>query len=159
MIRWHGLHNEYFHFQIVGYEFPQATEDYDANWLIITTEAANEQGTWTRRCACLLTWEVAWLIHWLEQVVIGEAEPIFSVLEVDLILHSIGLSQGKHRVAICLAFGLGYEVPPAEPGNTSIIVVDLTDTDLQDAIVALKQWLVTFPLRGKQGQVMLASCL
>lgn len=103
MIRWHGLHNEYFHFQIVGYEFPQVTEGYDANWLMITMEAANEQGTWTRRCACLLTWEVTWLIHWLEQVVNGEAEPILSVSEVDLTFHSISISQGKLHPAQGLA--------------------------------------------------------
>ncbi len=58
-----------FKLSIVGYEFPQlADAPYDSNWLIIHVDVTTPERSWRATDPCLLTYEVAQLADWLEQV-------------------------------------------------------------------------------------------
>jgi len=54
-----GQESEEFRLQVVGYEFPQTTEDeWDSEWLIVAGEVSCARGRWKFRDPCLLTLEL-----------------------------------------------------------------------------------------------------
>ncbi|GAB3249649.1 WapI family immunity protein [Kineosporia babensis] len=61
----------------VGYQLPDATGGYDANWLIIggTVDLANGR-TWTFTDPALLTWEARELGDWLAEAAHGRVEVV-----------------------------------------------------------------------------------
>jgi hypothetical protein len=53
---------------IVGYQFENAQEFYDANWLNVKIEASDENYSWSAVDSCLLTVELKELHAWLKSV-------------------------------------------------------------------------------------------
>lgn len=152
MITWHGRHGDFVRLQLLGYEYPGLTEDYDANWLRVGLEAVNEQGHWTRECSCLLTWEVHWLSQWLDKAPQGLVDPVLGLLEPDLSFRYIAATAERHCIAVCLAYDLGYERPQGHPRNTSVVVAYLSEMERQQALVDLAQAEKRLPARGCLGR-------
>ena len=50
-----------------GYQFPNAVDDWDANWLVIRVDVRNDEGSWSATHPCLTTRELAELADWLER--------------------------------------------------------------------------------------------
>jgi hypothetical protein len=146
---WKGIHGEYFQFSIEGYQFPEIVDDYDANWLFLDVDVQNEQGTWQRRSACILSWEVAWFARWLKNVTFGNCENELSVLEGDFQLVYISKAQGLHRFMVCLEYGLSYVPVKSSERDKSVIGVCLTETEVEEAVTYFEERFTAFPPRGE----------
>src|SRR5436190_20460131 len=76
-----------FEFSIVGYQFPDADEMWDANWLLIRVDVRTEDAAWCKTDPCLLTADVAALADWLEdpegELAFMEPNLAFECLERD----------------------------------------------------------------------------
>jgi hypothetical protein len=153
MPRWEGLHGQRFAFSIEGYQYPEILDGHDANWVFLEVEAENEQGSWERRCACMLTWEIAWFAKWLKNVVLGRTDESLRVLEGDLKL-LVAKAQGSHRLMVCLEYGLAYENMAVLSGerDKSVIGVCLTDEEVDKAVAYFEDRFAAFPPRGEQGR-------
>ncbi|CAG0994973.1 hypothetical protein ANAEL_02530 [Anaerolineales bacterium] len=58
-----------FKLEILGYEFPNITDNYwDSNWLSIQIDVTYSKGNWTAVDSSLTTFEVEELATWLEAV-------------------------------------------------------------------------------------------
>ena len=51
---------------IKRYQFTDADDDWDANWLVIRADVRNDEGHWTATNPCLTTREIVALADWLE---------------------------------------------------------------------------------------------
>jgi len=71
---------------IGGWRFPSIEYDqYDSNWLLIDVSATVRGRSWTTRDPCLLTWEVADLIAWLDSLATGgQVEQELDFMEPNL---------------------------------------------------------------------------
>jgi hypothetical protein len=65
-VRLIGDEDTSFALNVVSYQFPEADDYWDANWLIIRVEVRNHEGKWSATGAVLLTGEAAKLADWLE---------------------------------------------------------------------------------------------
>jgi len=57
-----------FALDVIGYEFENAKEFYDANWLTIKIDASDENYTWSAIDHCLLTTELNELYEWVDSI-------------------------------------------------------------------------------------------
>ncbi len=156
MIEWTGINSEELKLSILGYEFPSIEEDYDANWLIVEVEVSNELGKWKRQSPCILTWELQWLSKWLLHVVNHEAKRReIGFLEQDINnITYLAKVQNLHCFAILLAPRLTYD-PQIHDYN--LVVVRLTDDQVNKSISVLDQFSREFPPRGQKGQTIAAN--
>jgi hypothetical protein len=53
---------------IVGYQFPDAIDYWDRNWLIIEGIVTHPQGSWRFQDACLTSFELGQLAKWFDSV-------------------------------------------------------------------------------------------
>jgi hypothetical protein len=75
-----GTNGDRVELDIAGYQFPDiADEQWDSNWLNITTTATVDHRSWTSHHPSLLTMEIEELAWWLEAV--ADARAIDSQLE------------------------------------------------------------------------------
>ena len=59
---------------VLGYQFPDEIDYWDANWLIIEGAVAHPQGSWRFRDACLTSFELRQLAEWLDGVARGDPD-------------------------------------------------------------------------------------
>ncbi len=64
-----GTKNKSFELDIVDYQFPKIKEDYDSNWLMISIKVKGLGESWKVTDPMLLTFEVAELSQWLEDLI------------------------------------------------------------------------------------------
>ena len=100
-------HNNEVALRILGYEFPQATDDLDANWLNIEFTIRTPDYQWQIFNPCLLTWEAIGLVAWLRKVANCKARRSerFSGLKQDFSIYYIGKLMEQHGLRITLRFG------------------------------------------------------
>ena len=148
MINWPGINNEKFIFEFTGYQFPDKTDGYDANWLFISIQIENELGSLKFKDPDFITWEIEWLHRWMENVVIGNAKEIdFLVLDGDISFHFITVAQNLYRFAVCKQFWIDGEPEKA------VVNVAISEDELQSTLAYLKKASKLFPPRGKQGKL------
>jgi hypothetical protein len=156
MIRWDGTGNESFELRVLGYEFPTVNEGYDANWLTISVRVRSAGASWTASCACILSWDLAALENWLDDLASDEAAS-WSGLEPDLALRSLGLSRGRAVVAVELSYGLCNLKPTSAAGpSRDVLVVNVPIAALGEAKEEVQRCLASYPPRGTQGEQGLA---
>ncbi len=63
-----GVEDSWLELDIAGYQFPEITTGWDANWLMIEGRAAIHGSEWAFVDPCLLAQEVLQLAKWLESV-------------------------------------------------------------------------------------------
>ncbi|MBL1275325.1 MAG: hypothetical protein COB30_004505 [Ectothiorhodospiraceae bacterium] len=84
MIRIRGP-EKLFDLDVVGYEFPNAIDHDDANWLAVKISASDDDFTWEAEDSCLLTSELNEFKYWLQAI--SNRQPvnkIISFLEGEL---------------------------------------------------------------------------
>lgn len=66
---------------ILQYEFPEDVSEYDANWLVVSFQLPTIEKPILS--ACLLTWELVWLIQWFRDALENDPETMESFLVLD----------------------------------------------------------------------------
>ena len=61
--------------RLLGYQFPETEEGWDANWLVVEILAQHQGRGWRAQDAALLTGDVAALARWLERIALGKDVP------------------------------------------------------------------------------------
>ena len=74
----------YFKLDIDGYEFPNADEYYDSNWLIVSVRCSYNDDQWEARDSCLLTFELKNIKAWLNAIILGAHEEYLTFMESEL---------------------------------------------------------------------------
>ena len=69
--------NSWFRLQVLAYQFPEATDLDDANWLMINGECSLNGRQWSFIDPCLETWDLERLAIWLDALAAGKAVPPF----------------------------------------------------------------------------------
>ena len=139
-----------FEMRVAGYQFPNLpNEPYDADWLNISVSVKHPRGSWRKTDPCLLTFELAGLIDWLERLAAerpAHAEEVF--MEPELRFEWFGGGRGVLRVY------LHYSLRPAwapyhGPGEEEELFVEfaLTPEELRGAARSLRADLERFPVR------------
>lgn len=138
---------------VLGYQYPDAGEPYDANWLSIQVDVASPEGQWSGTDACLLTYEAVRLADWLDGLAQGKPVPrALSFLEPVLLFRLVDVDDGTK----VLRAHFGNIVHPAwrEAGQgPNDLSVDFPASDalmLRTAAGELRQELRRFPQRGEQ---------
>ena len=65
--------NSWFRLRVLAYQFPEATNEDDANWLMINGECGLEGRQWSFTDPCLETWDLERLATWLDALTAGKA--------------------------------------------------------------------------------------
>lgn len=161
--------------QIAGYQFAfQEAEDepaWDSNWLVVEGSVRASDGTeWSFQDPSLTTWEVGRLSAWLQQIA-EESRTATAPVEETSVTESAdtdvegqvagwltftepNLSFAVGRLSesqVELLIGLSHEAaaPPLDPlsPKRSQIVIVTSKYQIQDAAVALRDQLSTYPVR------------
>lgn len=135
---------------IVGYAYPDSTNEDDANWLTIRIAATNRRGSWQAHDPSLQTWEAEVLAEWLEVLSEGHrlADPDF--LEANLIFNFVE-HVGDH-IRLRIWFNNEFK-PPWVTQHLCVaddVSVDLSVpvADLEAAAESLRADLRRFPRRA-----------
>ncbi|HEV7949566.1 MAG TPA: hypothetical protein VGP24_07355 [Glaciihabitans sp.] len=124
---------------LAGYEFEQANNEYDANWLIIVGHIQHGSLSWTFRQPCMLTSEAQQLADWLELVAANDVLPSLQFLEPNLAFSLDASSEptapeASARIRIEFA---AEAAPPARRSDgvsaTHTVTLQLTKPELADA--------------------------
>ncbi|HCG54946.1 MULTISPECIES: hypothetical protein [Brevibacterium] len=163
--------------QIAGYQWlTQETEDqpadaasWDSNWLVVEGSVRASDGTrWSFQDPSLTTWEVVRLSDWLQQIAEVATTATAPVEEAsapespDVDEHvpkwltftepNLSFAVGKQSESqVELLIGLSHEaaVPPFDPlsPKRSQLAIVTSKHQIQDAAVALRDQLSTYPVR------------
>jgi hypothetical protein len=131
---------------IVGYQFPDLhTAEYDSNWLVVRGHVHHPCGDWTFCDPCLLTYEAARLVDWLESVAAGhEMDERATFIEPNL---SFEVAVTKTGRMLRITFAL--ESRPSWASEDVVIELPITEMDLNDTIRQWRKQLERFPQRAK----------
>ena len=141
-----------FELRVISYQFSDADDWWDANWLVVEIMAAVQGRRWSARDAAMLTIDVAELANWLERVGTGRDVPG----EIDFAEPCLAFAidgGGSHvpTLLVTLAHGCG---PPWLDGDARMVGVRLPfgidPPALLDASASLRQQLRSFPMRGER---------
>ena len=155
-IVWKGANNHLFELDILDYQFPEITEEHDANWIILDVKATNELGTWHRQCACTFTWEIKYFSRWLEMVTQGfNKEYTMDSYEPGLSIKYIQKIENNYLFEISLKSGFSfYDMYHPLEFKYCIILVEIDNNLLNKAIRSFNIWNRLFPPRGDLGKKM-----
>ncbi|MDJ0959337.1 MAG: hypothetical protein QNJ88_01680 [Acidimicrobiia bacterium] len=133
---------------IVGYQFENASDEWDRNWLVVEGHVHLPGQEWRFRDPCLTTWEAHELAAWLSNVSAARsADTAISFTEPNLCFEWQGVS--SEFVEVRVSFEL--EARPAEMRNLPWggCYVDLTigRSDLAAAGTDLLLELMDYPQR------------
>jgi hypothetical protein len=86
----------------VSYQFAQADNKWDANWLIVRMTVADGPRQWSAIEPAFLTWELARLVEWFRKL--ADAEPDahgnFDAIEPNLHFEAMGCGDAAHVRAL-----------------------------------------------------------
>ena len=145
-----GAANMEFELKVVGYQFPHLQhEPYDSDWLKINIRVKHPRGSWSSTDPCLLTYELASLIEWLESIV--NDEPVDS--EIDFIepnLHFALLTDGTKKLRVYFELECRPSWAPADEAGLDDLWVEfeVTPESLKSAAENLRLQLQRFPVRA-----------
>ncbi|MCC6627200.1 MAG: hypothetical protein IT340_07330 [Chloroflexi bacterium] len=134
---------------IYGYQFEQADDVDDANWLVVGVEATDGQTQWAATDAALLTWEVAQLSRWLREVATGNAYTASLAFIEPMLVFAAHGDGASLRVTVTLAYSFR---PPWLPAfETWQVRLCPSVADVQACAAALEAALARFPIRDPAG--------
>jgi len=70
-MRIHIKDRGFINFFILGYEFPEDRDDFDADWLVIGVEGEIDGERWDSASACMMVDDSEGMVEWLEKLVTG----------------------------------------------------------------------------------------
>jgi hypothetical protein len=142
-----------FKLEIEGYQFPDLeTEIWDSNWLIIQINVSHPNGNWSATDACLLTYEIASLANWFEQISNGKNDKLeLGFLEPALHFKLIE-SNGVANRALYVFFDMVLRPSWAKSLNYRDVWVKfpLAEINLMKASMQLREQLSQFPQRAER---------
>src|ERR1044071_2081557 len=132
----------YFEMSVVGYEFPELDhEDYDSNWLMTRIDVKHPLGSWSAIDPSLLTYEMASLADWLEEISSGSrSNPDQGFIEPCLEFHIKSDTCGEEILVV--KFSHEYS-PPWSRGKLDedeehYLEFPLTELRLEEAVESLR---------------------
>lgn len=134
-----------FFLDVLDYEFPRASEKYDANWLQVRIRARSGSSSWTASSACLLSWELVRLRDWLSALTTGVGATI-SFIENELAFR-FDRESGK------LVVVLDYALHPNESSyrygvdTECLLELDWNERRRQEILTSLDALISRFPER------------
>jgi hypothetical protein len=139
--------------EIVGYEFPEEAEaEYDSNWLMVRLSATLLEDSWTATDPFLLTYEVAELANWLEEIARGTAaEMEIGFTEPNIWYQVVAAANGQS----CLRAYFAAECRPPwaftlkHDSRDSFAQFALHEIDLHRAAESLREQLARYPQRAE----------
>lgn len=137
-----------FEMEVVGYQFPNSKEQYDADWLNSRIAVRVPQGSWTSTDPSLLTWELASLIEWLESVAKGEpVDPEVSFTEPNLRFELHGTEPLLLRIYFELESRPGWA--PADGAGMDDLWAEfpIDESELMAGAASLRKYLAWYPIR------------
>jgi hypothetical protein len=149
MMRLVGEDNIELELGIDGYQFPDASEHWDANWLLVRGRVAHPRGPWSFSDPCLTTSEVEQLAAWLDSIVAGRPSPDARYF-VEPNLRFAYVASPVPTVEVTLAY---ESAPPwlTDRGDRLdgvAVTFPLSMNDLKEASRSLRHLLTEFPPRG-----------
>jgi hypothetical protein len=146
-----GANGDQVELDIAGYQFPDiADEQWDSNWLNITTTATVDHRSWTSRDPSLLTMEVEELARWLEAVADGkEVDRELEFMEPNLAFQLDGISGAEIHLRVwfeCESRPVWKPNPVADARDLAA-TLSVTATELGRAAEDLRGQLERFPTR------------
>lgn len=132
---------------IAGYQFPQATEYWDANWLMVSGTLTHPRGAWAFVDPCLTTSELDELASWLDRVARGTPDqPCIHFMEPCLEFCCAKEPDSAIEVRLaheCAPPWLGSE----ERGEDVVLRFPLAMNDPGPLARVAREFLKQFPLR------------
>jgi hypothetical protein len=133
--------------KIEGYQFPNlGTEPWDADWLNVNIHVIHPKRDWKATEPCLMTFELKWLIEWLEKISDEkEVEVHLNFTEPELEFEIIK-ENGEKKLRVVLSYGLA---PPWINNIEEEFYIDfiVTQKDLKRIAKDLRKELEAFPIR------------
>jgi hypothetical protein len=131
----------------LAYEFPDSTEDYDANWVIVRMVASDGERRWLAEDPCFLTWDLFSLVFWIRGLAEGADGLLdcYSALEPNLQFERLGKGDATRLTAY---FSQEYR-PPV--GDAEITFTPGAD-GLRRFADELAAALLDFPVRVPAGR-------
>ena len=145
-----SLDGSEFEASIAGYEFPEIEND---NWLFVFMRVKSPRGEGTCVDPCLKTWDVEYLIEWLESHANDEpVEPDMVFPEPNMLFKVIKAAQDRLTLRVYFILESESWWKPAggerQTGNWHDYVdLDVSREDMQFAAEAWRADLSRFPLR------------
>jgi hypothetical protein len=147
-----GTNGSRFELDVVGYQFPAIEDDeWDSNWLNITTHVQSERGSWSSTDPSLLTADIERLADWLDGVADGRAQDA----EIDFMEPNLSFELRRasgNDVTVRVWFELESRPPwaPADAAGARDLWLDLdvSREDLRQAARDLRDQLDKFPPRA-----------
>lgn len=151
-MRLKGTGDDEFELKLVGYEFPHLEDEHDSNWLRVGVAATAGGRSWRTIDSCLLTYEVAAFISWLDALANGDrTEHSIGFMEPNL---EFEVQDGPSTDPICLRVYFELECRPGwapwQPAGARDIWAELalSADDLRQWAADLREQLGRFPPRG-----------
>jgi len=140
-----------FKLDIVGYEYPNSDEYYDANWIVVKIDVVDGGNHWSAEDKCLQTYELADLVDWLNGVKLHDTnEQGISFLESEI---SFRVADDYNKLQVVLDFNFhpkGLKYIYGEGGDEEYVLeFDINELMVQGLISNIKKLAERFPERLK----------
>lgn len=140
-----------FTLELVGYEFPDGNNYYDANWLMVAGSVRCQAGYWQFRDPCLLTSEVEELIQFLAAVATGEA-PAQEIGFIESNLYFTMTESDYLRIYFTLEAAPPWQSHNVVEENPFFLEFEIPKTQLLEAAASLRRQLSFYPPRAHTGK-------
>ena len=117
-----------------GYQYPDATDEWDANWLNVHVRVEDGAKAWETVSASFLTGEVAGLRRWLAGITSGddvEAGDSVETIEPEIAVVYHGSSGGRYQLTVMLNLG---HMPDRVAEKHRVVDIGLTDGQLAESV-------------------------
>jgi hypothetical protein len=156
-----GKDGDKFELSLVRYQFPNsATDEWDANWLIVRTRAVIAGREWSSDDPAMLTWEVEGLANWLELLSNNrEVHPLLDFVEPNLSFQLVDRSTEATRLQVFLQLESrppwqSWSGPRECPKGP---VLDCSSNELLAWSANVREQLIKFPRRAPLPKVRAVS--
>ena len=135
---------------IVGYEYPDITEDWwDSNWLVISGNVSTAKNSWRFVHPCVTTFELANLADWLDKLgAEGETFSQYAFTEPNLEFTFLAKPSPVLRVRFAHESAPPWLKQHEERLNGMTLDFPLSHTKAHEAAADLRNALVDYPVRG-----------
>jgi hypothetical protein len=62
------INNQFVELSIQGYQFPEITDEWDSNWLLVRIDVKLNKRHWNKTDPAITTFELKWLIDWFKNI-------------------------------------------------------------------------------------------
>jgi hypothetical protein len=143
-----GQDNKSFELWVVNYQYrDNKTDEYDSNWLTIGIRLKGFENEWVTSDPSLLTWELKFLIDWLQNILTGDKEEReIEFIEPNLKFELIDKSDDRFKIRTHLTL----ESKPVWYTEDETFSFDLIVDrgQLKNSADRLKSELINFPGRA-----------